>query len=391
MTTYQVDSTRMKHDLATLVAVNTENPPGQERQAAECVAEWLRVAGFDLSFSEYAPGRTNVIAVLKNGHGPCFAFNTHLDTVPAGHGWDSDPFTLTEREGRLYGRGACDAKGPLVAMVEALRLLAARRQNWSGTLMGVFTADEEVASEGAKLYVRDAPPAIDFAVIGEPTANATFSAHKGSLRPRVRVRGLTAHSGTPELGVNAIYQSAKLLGLIEASHQQQVRCRCHALVGNASLTVTRINGGHADNVVPDSCELLFDRRMVPGEDEDAVKAELQQLLDHARSASGVEAEIVAWQPTTGGATETDSNEAIVQHSLAACRRHGQAEPGPFGFQGGCDLVHFRALGAKGVVIGPGSLAVAHKPNEFVPVEEFIAAASIYLDIALAMLPQEIIA
>lgn len=388
MTTYQVDSVRMKQDLATLVAINTENPPGREREAAECVAGWLRAAGFDLSFSEYAPGRTNVIAVLKNGNGPCFALNTHLDTVPAGHGWSSDPFTLTEREGRLYGRGACDAKGPLVAMVEALRLLAGQRQRWSGTLMGVFTADEEAASEGAKFYVRDAPPAIDFAVIGEPTANATFSAHKGSLRPRVRVKGVTAHSGTPELGVNAIFQSAKLLGLIEASHLQQVRCRCHALVGNASLTVTRINGGHADNVVPDSCELLLDRRMVPGEDEAAVKEELQQLLDHASTASGVDAEIIAWQPTTGGATETSSSEAIVQQSLAACRQHGQPQPGPFGFQGGCDLVHFRALGAKGVVIGPGSLAVAHKPDEFVPVEEFIAAASIYFDIALAMLPQE---
>lgn len=388
MTLYQVDSARMKRDLAALVAINTENPPGQEREAAECVAGWLSAVGFDLSFSEYAPGRTNVIAVLKNGAGPCFAFNTHLDTVPAGSGWSSDAFTLTERDGRLYGRGSCDAKGPLVAMVEALRLLAAHRQRWSGTLMGVFTADEEVASEGAKFYVKDAPPSIDFAVIGEPTSNATFSAHKGSLRPRVKVKGVTAHSGTPELGVNAIYQSAKLLGLIEEAHHQEVRCRCHALVGNASLTVTRIHGGHADNVVPDSCELLLDRRMVPGESEDDVKAELQQLLDHANASAGVEAEIVGWQATTGGATETDSNESIVQHSLAACRRHGQPEAGPFGFQGGCDLVHFRALGAKGVVIGPGSLAVAHKPDEFVPVDEFIAAASIYLDVALAMLPLE---
>jgi len=388
MSTYQVNSVRMKQDLAALVAINTENPPGQEREAAEYVAVWLQAAGYDLSFSEYAPGRTNVIAVLKNGPGPCFAFNTHLDTVPAGTGWSSDPFTLTERDGLLYGRGSCDAKGPLVAMVEALRLLAAHRDHWSGTLMGVFTADEEVASEGAKFYASDAPPAIDFAVIGEPTSNATFSAHKGSLRPRVRVKGVTAHSGTPELGINAIYQSARLLGLIEDAHHQQVRCRCHTLVGNASLTVTRIHGGHADNVVPDSCELLLDRRMVPGEDEAAVKAELQQLLDHARQDAGVEAEIIAWQPTTGGATETDANEAIVQHSLSACRRHGQPEPGPFGFQGGCDLVHFRSLGAKGVVIGPGTLAVAHKPDEFVPVEEFIAAAHIYLDIALALLPAE---
>ncbi|MBF7688576.1 M20 family metallopeptidase [Acinetobacter rathckeae] len=388
MSVYDVDSMRMKQNLATLVGINTENPPGREHEAAECVAAWLNSVGFDVSLSGYAEGRSNVIAVLKNGAGPCFAFNTHLDTVPAGTGWHTDAFTLTERDGRLYGRGACDAKGPLVAMVEALRILAIHQESWSGTLMGVFTADEEVASEGAKFYVKEAAPEIDFVVIGEPTSNATFSAHKGSLRPRVRVQGVAAHSGTPELGVNAIYQSAKLLGLIEQTHQQQVHCRCHALVGHASLTVTRIHGGHADNIVPDSCELLLDRRMVPGESEADVKDELQQLLDHARDCTGVKAEIIAWQATTGGATETDRNETIVKQSLAACRHHGQANAGPFGFQGGCDLVHFRALGAKGVVIGPGDLAVAHKSDEFVPIDEFIAATSIYLDIALAMLPSE---
>lgn len=380
-----VDSARMTRDLAVLVAINTENPPGREREAAACVAAWLEAAGFDLSFSEYAPGRTNVSALLRNGEGPCFAFNTHLDVVPAGDGWSSDPFTLVERDGKLYGRGACDAKGPLVAMVEALRYLAAHRDSWCGTLMGVFTADEEVASEGAKYYVQNGPPAIDFAVIGEPTSNATFSAHKGSLRPLVRIKGQTAHSGTPELGINAIYGAAKLLGLVEQAHHNDVRCRCHPLVGNASLTVTRIHGGHADNVVPGHCELLLDRRMVPGEDEAAVKAEIAALLALAQHESGVEAEIVRWQPTTGGATETDSSEAIVQAGLTACRAHGQPEPGPFGFQGGCDLVHFRALGAKGIVVGPGSLAVAHKPDEFVPLEEFIAAAHIYIDIARAML------
>lgn len=388
MSTFIADSARMKANLATLVAINTENPPGREREAAQCVAQWLTEAGFDLTQSEYAPGRTNVIALMRNGEGPCFAFNTHLDVVPAGEGWRSDPFTLEERDGRLYGRGACDAKGPLVAMVEALRMLAGRRQCWRGTLMGVFTADEEVASEGAKFYVRESPVAIDFAVIGEPTSNATFSAHKGSLRPRVRVKGVAAHSGTPDLGVNAIYQAGQLLGLVAQSHRDQVCCRHHALVGNASLTVTRIHGGHADNVVPDSCELLLDRRMVPGEDEERVKAEIQTLLDSARREFGVDAEITGWQPTTGGATETGGSEAIVQAGLAACRRHGQPEAGPFGFQGGCDLVHFRALGAKGVVIGPGALAVAHKPDEFVPLEEFIAAAYIYLDIARAMLPPE---
>ncbi len=115
---------------------------------------------------------------------------------------------------------------------------------------------------------------------------------------------------------------------------------------------------------------------------------MQHLLDVAKSEFGVDAEITRWQPTTGSATETSADEKIVQVGLEASRRYGQSNPGPFGFQGGCDLVHFRTLGAKGIVLGPGDLAVAHKPDEFVPVEEFITTASIYYDIAVAMLVAE---
>src|SRR3984885_94960 len=112
----QPDLLRMKRDLATLVGINTENPHGSELEAAHLLHRLLAVEGFDLSLSEYKPGRANVIARLENGPGPTFAFNTHLDVVPAGDGWASDPFILREADGRLFGRGSCDAKGPLAAM-----------------------------------------------------------------------------------------------------------------------------------------------------------------------------------------------------------------------------------------------------------------------------------
>lgn len=378
------DVLRMTRDLAALVAINTENPPGREGEAAGFLRALFAEEGFDVSLAEYAPDRTNLVVQLENGPGPTFAFNTHLDVVPAGGGWSSDPFVLREANGRLYGRGSCDAKGPLVAMAEAMRMLAADRECWSGTLLGVFVADEEAASEGAKTYA-NSKPSIDFAVIGEPTSNATVTAHKGSLRPYVRVHGVTAHSGTPHLGDNAIYRSGQLTRLIEEHHEEVVRHRTHPLVGQASMTVTRIHGGHADNVVPDCCEILIDRRMVPGEDEEVVKGEIDQLLCNGREWLGLRAEVLEFRPTTGGPTETAISEPIVQAGLAACRRHGGGDPGPFGFQGGCDLVHFRSIGAKGIVIGPGSLEVAHKPDEFVPIDEFGSASLIYRDVARAML------
>jgi acetylornithine deacetylase/succinyl-diaminopimelate desuccinylase family protein len=378
------DVARMKRELADLVAIDTQNPPGHELLAAQFLRGLLITAGFEVALQEYKPGRLNVVARLENCAGPVFAFNTHMDVVPAGDGWSSDPFVLKEADGRLYGRGACDCKGPLAAMLEAMRMLAAERAAWSGTLLGVFVADEEIASEGAKFYAASGPK-IDAAVVGEPTSNATFTAHKGSLRPVVRVHGVPAHSGTPHLGENAIYRAGELLSVVAEHHEKVVRHRTHPLVGAASLTVTRMNGGHADNVLPGACDILLDRRMVPGEDEGVVKREIVDLLALASERFGVRAEIVDYKATTGGATETALDTPIVQASLAASRARGVAKPGPFGFQGGCDLVHFRKLGAQGTVIGPGDLAVAHKPDEFVPVDEFAAASLIYRDVAKAIL------
>jgi acetylornithine deacetylase/succinyl-diaminopimelate desuccinylase-like protein len=250
-------------------------------------------------------------------------------------------------------------------------------------VLGVFVADEEVASEGARHYAA-ARPKIDYAVIGEPTSNGTVVAHKGSLRPLVRVHGVSAHSGTPDEGKNAIYSAARFITLVE-EHHRTVRQRRHPLVGAASLTITRALAGVADNVLPDRCDLLLDRRMVPGEDEAAVKADLSGLLARAATQFGVQAEILEYRPTTGGATATALDEPIVHASLAAGKRHGAKVTEPQGFQGACDLVHFRSVGAKGTVIGPGSLALAHKPDEFVPVDEFVNASLIYRDVALDML------
>jgi acetylornithine deacetylase/succinyl-diaminopimelate desuccinylase len=304
--------------------------------------------------------------------------------VPAGEGWSHDPWNLFEADGHLYGRGACDAKGPVVAMIEAIRFLIADAQAWSGTLLAIFVADEEVASLGAKRYVSHDKPLIDFAVIGEPTSNLIVTAHKGSLRPIVRVLGKTAHSGLPDLGINAIFKAAQLLRMIEELHGT-VSQRRHELVGSASLTVTRANAGHADNVVPDQCDLLLDRRMVPGESEEAAKQEIETLLEIARRECGIKAKIIGYKGTTGGPSETRADHPVVIASLDAARRHGVDDHLLHGFQGGCDLVHFRSIGAQGTVIGPGSLSVAHKPNEFVPIDELVNASRIYYDTALNLL------
>lgn len=376
------DETRVIERLARLVAFDTQNPKGYEAECAAYVAAELAAIGCVVEQDEFEPGRVNVIGRIDNGPGPVFAFNTHMDVVPVGSGWTSDPFVLTAKGDRLVGRGSNDAKGPLAAMIEAMTLLTAARDAWSGTLLGVFVADEEVASRGARHYAKQQPK-IDLVVVGEPSGNVPIIAHKGSLRPLVRVKGRTAHSGTPDLGLNAFYQAAKLLPHLQAYHQN-LAARAHPLVGQPSLTVTRAQAGVADNIVPDACDLLLDRRLVPGESEESALAEIEALLA-AAMAEGVETEILRLVPTTGGAAETLPGHPIVQAALDAGHRHGVKNPKPIGFQGACDFVHFRDIGAQGVVMGPGDLAVAHKPDEFVPRAELIAAGFIYRDIALAMM------
>src|SRR5262249_3362131 len=125
--------------------------------------------------------------------------------------------------------------------------------------------------------------------------------------------------------------------------------------------------------------------MIPGEDENAVKAELAAVVAHAAKEAGTTMEIAEYRPTTGGATETTDNHPIVAASQAACRHHRGHSTPLSGFQGGCDLLHFRSVGAQGVVLGPGALEVAHQPDEYVPVAELAMAAAIYRDVALTML------
>jgi acetylornithine deacetylase/succinyl-diaminopimelate desuccinylase-like protein len=342
------------------------------------LAEELRGFGMEAVANAVAPGRANAVGILRNGAGPVLAFNSHIDTVPVGTGWSSDPLVLRERDSLLFGRGACDAKGSITAMAEACRMLADDRAQWSGTLVAAFVADEELNSRGAKAVANDFPP-FDAVIVGEPTDNAVLAAHRGVIRPLIRVHGRTAHSSRPYLGINAINGAARLLGAISA-FDDELAHRCHPLVGRAYITATQIHGGFADNIIPDRCDIVLDRRLLPSEAPDAAMAEIVALLERARDGADVIAEFVEMRGAAGG-HETPVSADIVQAALAAAARHG-ASPHAGGMTGGCDLVHFRA---PGVVLGPGSLDRAHTPDEYVPRDALTQAALIYRDTALNLL------
>jgi acetylornithine deacetylase/succinyl-diaminopimelate desuccinylase family protein len=374
------DTARLRQRLAGLVAWPTENLPGNEAESARWLGKELAAIGCAVSYQAVAENRENVVGIIDNGPGPCLAFNSHLDVIPAGNGWTGDPWTLRAENGRLIGRGACDAKGSIASMVEAMAMLAAERGRWSGRLVGVFVADEEVGSTGAKTFAAD-HPGVDRVVVGEPTDLSAVSAHKGVLRPRIRIAGKSAHSGRPDLGDNAIVKAGKLVARL-AAEDARLRTKLHPLVGPSSLSVTRIHGGIADNIVPPWCELTIDRRVLPSEQPEAVDLEIRALLAAALAEDGIATEILGYT-STAGPSETPADDPIIRAAVGAARANGVEPPGPIGFLGGCDLVHFQRVGIRGVVLGPGSLGMAHKPDEYVPEDELARAAIIYRDLALA--------
>jgi acetylornithine deacetylase/succinyl-diaminopimelate desuccinylase family protein len=367
------DAARMKELLARLVGFASENPPGREGEVAGYLGNVMRRMGFDVQMPEVTHGRFNVVATLDNGGGATLAFNSHLDVVPAGEGWSRDPFRLFERDGRLYGRGACDAKGPITAMVEAMLLLKAVRSSWRGRLIGVFVADEEVGSAGSLAFIADHPP-VDRVVVGEPTSLATVSAHKGVLRPRIRISGRSAHSGVPELGENAIIAAARLIKLF-VEEDVRLRTIVHPLCGKASLTVTRVEGGIADNVVPASCDVVIDRRVLPGETREQVESEIRAIMERARREEGVVAEIVGFS-STAGACETPASDLAVTLAVEACDQHAVKCSGPLGFMGGCDLVHFAAAAAAALCSGRATSGSLINPmNSFRPMNSLLRQPS----------------
>ena len=141
----------------------------------------------------------------------------------------------------------------------------------------------------------------------------------------------------------------------------------------------------ADNIVPGECTFMIDRRMIPGESRDAVVQEIEEVLAVARKLYNVDGRIKEFRPTTGPATETALDQPIVQAATRCAAPHNENHA-VLGFPAGCDLVHFRSIGAQGVILGPGDLGVAHKPNEYIEVDELIRAPIIYRDIVLQMLP-----
>lgn len=366
--------------LAHSIGISSQNPPGDEQAMADYLAGLLREAGAEVSMQEVSPGRPNVLASFRfgSGAGPSLMLTAHSDTVPVTPGTKRDLLRATEEDGLLYGRGACDDKGPLLAMLSACRLASQRHEQGgqlNGTVWFAGVMGEESGGEGTR-YLAQHGPLPDVAVVGEPTELQPVLGHKGSYRKRFVFHGRAVHSSDPSLGENAAYHAARFMSAIEDLNEALATVT-HPLFGRAVVSANVIRGGAKVIVVPDRCEVQVDRRLLPGETEQTAQVEIDRILSHLRKrypALNVEIEDLGMGKTPA---ELSPDHPLAS-ALAACTESVTGVPASFGgYRAGTDMTFLTAVGVPTMIFGPGSISVAHTVDEMIPLDEFDASIEIY--------------
>jgi acetylornithine deacetylase len=343
-----------------------------EGPVAEQCARWLHAWGFEIALSEPAPGRFNVVGRRGGGagRGRTLLLNGHLDTVGVA-GMD-DPFGGAIRDGSLHGRGACDMKGGIAAILAAAAGLAPALAGPEarGELVVALTADEEHASVGMEALVNRGIGA-DAAIVCEPTELQVMPAHKGFVWVELHFRGRAAHGSRPEAGIDAIRHAGLFLAAMDGWGRELQAAPPHALLGHGSIHAGTISGGVAPSVYPDSCRLVIERRTLPGERAEQVLDEARGVLERVRTlAPDVDAELRLELDRPG--TEVAQDTPLVQGLLAAAEAAG-AEPRVGPMTAWVDAAYLNEAGIPAVCFGPGSILHAHGAGEHVPVAELETA------------------
>jgi len=345
----------------------------------EHIEGWLAEHGVPCErVSDESGDRANLFATIGPDCGGGIMLSAHLDVVPAvPDGWDSDPFTLTERDGLLFGRGAVDMKGFLAAVLAMVPVFQARAEELDRPLHLAFTYDEESGNFGARrlyefLMARDHRPAI--AIVGEPTGMRPIVGHKAGYEMIAEVHGCASHAARPYAGVNAIHYASRLIGHMEEwARTMAAKPRADSPFDPpyTTINVGWIEGGMARNVVPESCRFDWEIRPIPEDDGDAILAGIQQHIDTI-----LQPEMRAHHPSAGITlrheviypalrAEPDGAAARLVRDLWT-----DAPPGVFSI--GTDGGYFQAAGISTVILGPGQTARMHETNEYIEVSELEA-------------------
>lgn len=377
--------------LSRLVAIPSVNPMGRdltgpdyfEGRLTEHLVRYFGWLGVPFERIEVAPGRANVIARYEASAAQrTVLLDAHQDTVPV-DGMTIEPFVPLLRDGRMYGRGSCDVKGGMAAMLAAFTRLVRERPAGASNVVLSCTCDEESTSLGVndltRLWTEPERAGTlltrrpDVAIVAEPTQLDIVVAHRGATRWKIKTTGRACHSSAPENGINAIYRMAKVVSALEQyAARLPSLVPAHRLCGPATLSVGRIEGGISVNTVPDWCTVEIDRRVVPGEDGwrvmDDVLADLRATLDFP----------VEFLPPwiVGMSLPDDTNGPLSDELLG----HITALVGPkkkVGVPYGTHASRIAAGGVPSVVFGPGDIAQAHTVDEWIEIDQLRLATEVY--------------
>lgn len=365
--------------LEELVLIDSQNPTLQphsngEGELARHVVATLAQHGIDASLQDALLARPNVIARVDGTPGaPTLLFEAHLDTVPCSQG----DIGFRREGGRLHGRGSCDTKASLAAMMAALVELA-ELDGPRATVILAGVVDEEATMQGAAALI-DSLPKVMGAIIGEPTSLLPIRAHNGFIRVKLHAHGRASHSSKAHLGQNAVVDASRATVALTDLLGESLRARGHALIGPALLTPTMVSGGIAPNVVPDACDVTLDRRLAPGE-------RVQDALDEIRAtveSVHTEGRLELGEPSVGlPGIETPADHPLVKMLAQAITEVLGDEHEAGGVPYSTDACRLGGVGGLDcVVFGLGSIDQAHTADEWVDLHEAERAVQILVRLA----------
>ena len=374
--------------LADLVAIPSVNPMGRsglgsespEGRMSNYLVDWFHRLGVTVERKSIAPGRDNLLARYDApGSRRTVLFDAHQDTVPV-DAMTIEPFHPDVVGDRLYGRGSCDVKGGMTAMLLAFERLVKERPARSASVLMACTVDEEFTHIGSSDLATSRHGA-DLAIVAEPTKLNLVDCHKGAVRWKILVKGLACHSSTPHLGKNAIYRMAQVVNQLAAYAASLSDKTPDQVLGSPTLSVGRIEGGQSVNVVPDWCLVEIDRRVIPGEVLADCPIEVESFLRNRLGDISDLEFLPPWVRMPALSPRGCGSEPWREPVLNAIERATGRRPEVIGVPFGTDAGPLSEAGLPCFVFGPGDIAQAHTKDEWIELDQVRTAVDAYYHVA----------
>jgi acetylornithine deacetylase/succinyl-diaminopimelate desuccinylase family protein len=375
-----------------LIRARTENPPGRESLAAKVVEDYLNELHIPYSLHEKEPDRTNIVARIgppatKKGRAKSLLVACHLDVVPAGDGWETDPFKPYVKNGRIYGRGATDNKGQMAACMVLARFLKENEQRLQGEFILIGAADEEKGSKlGLEYLLEECGLKADYAIIPDVSygMRKIDVAEKGALFLEITSQGRQAHGSRPEEGINAIWN---MLELLQELKTLPFRCTSHRLFTPPTLNLGTIKGGAAMNIVPGKCQAGIDIRHLPGESKEEILERIKTIIQEVEKRNP-QARFELKVSDHLAPSSVDENNPLVK----LLQRHTEAvlglRPELIGLSGATVTKQLLQKGVTAVGFGPGSEKEAHVANESIEIQQLADFVEIMAHVCMEFLGEK---